>query len=127
MQATTVAPSRPRFPLMEQLREDDHFSAVKFMDVMKLDVGTFAQRAKVHRNTVTKAPQSQSVQKPIREAMRVMAAMFDVTGDLQQTIYWFRNEPLPEFGYKTAEEVVADGNVEGVLRLITIYQAGFAG
>lgn len=117
----------PKSLLLEQLREGDHFSPSKLMALLHLDAGSFAAQAKVHPSTVIKAPHSPAVQNRLRDIAGVLVAMQDVTGDLDRTIFWFKNEPLPEFGYKTAEEVVAAGNTESVLRLVGLHQAGFAG
>lgn len=95
---------------------------------MNLDILSFAQNARVHRNTVSRAPEAASVQKHLRENVKVLKAAFDASGgDLGKAIHWFRNEPLAPFGYKTAEEIVADGRTQDVLRLIESYSAGAAG
>jgi hypothetical protein len=116
------------FALLDELREDDHLSPTKFIEVMHLDVGTFARNAKVHRNTVARAPTSPGVQGHIRDNLRVLRAASDVAaGDIKRAIFWFRNEPLREFEYKTAETLVADGRADDVIRLLESYDAGAAG
>ena len=116
------------FALLDELREDDHLSPTKFIEVMHLDVSTFARNAKVHRNTVARAPTSPGVQGHIRDNIRVLRAASDVAaGDIKRAIFWFRNEPLREFDYKTAETLVADGRADDVIRLLESYDAGAAG
>ena len=116
------------FPLLEELREDDHLSPSKFIQIMHLDVATFARNAKVHRNTVARAPAAPSVQSHIRNNIRVLRAAYDVSGgDMKKAIFWFKNEPLPEFDYKTAEVLVTEGRAEDVIRLLESYDAGAAG
>lgn len=116
------------FPLLEQLREKDYLSPVKFIDLLKIDVATFANRAHVHRNTVSRAPESGTVQAHIRENMRVIRAAYDLNGgDIEKAIFWFKNEPLREFEYKTPETVVADGRADDVIKLLEMYEAGAAG
>jgi hypothetical protein len=64
---------------------------------MHLDVGTFARNAKVHRNTVARAPTSPGVQGHICDNLRVLRAASDVAaGDIKRAIFWFKNEPLRE-------------------------------
>jgi hypothetical protein len=113
--------------LLEQVREDDHLSPTKFIEVMQLDVATFAQNARVHRNTVARAPTSTGVQNHIRDNMRVLRAAYDLAGDVQRAIFWFKNEALPEFEYKTPEALVAEGRADDVIGLIESYEAGAAG
>jgi hypothetical protein len=116
------------FPLLEDLREDDHLSPVKFINLMKIDLNTFATRAHVHRNTVSRAPGSTTVQEHIRQNVRVLKAVFDLNGgDVQKALVWFKNEPLREFEYKTAEAVVAEGRADDVIKLLEMYEVGAAG
>lgn len=116
------------FPLLEQLREKDYLSPTKFIDLLKIDVGTFATRAHVHRNTVARAPESATVQEHIRQNLRVLKAVFDINGgDLEKALVWFKNEPIREFDYRTPEAVVADGRADDVIKLLEMYDAGATG
>jgi hypothetical protein len=56
-----------------------------------------------------------------------MRAAHDLSGDVGRSIFWYRNEPLPPFGYKTAEQLVIEGRTEDVLRYVSSLQAGAAG
>lgn len=130
MAATLTPPGAAKFgfPLLEQLREKDYLSPLKFIDLMKIDLGTFATRARVHRNTVSRAPDSSSVQEHIRQNIRVLKAVYDLNGgDLQKALVWFKNEPIREFDYRTAETVVAEGRADDVITLLEMYEAGAAG
>ncbi|PVE44097.1 hypothetical protein [Limnohabitans planktonicus] len=102
-------------------------SPKRFGDVLSIDVQTLATQAHVHRNTISRAPASESVQKFLREALRVMRAAHDLSGDVGRSIFWYRNEPLPPFGYKTAEQLVIEGRTEDVLRYVSSLEAGAAG
>lgn len=102
-------------------------SPKRFSDVLNIDLQTLAAQAHVHRNTISRAPAAESVQRFLREALRVLRAATDMSGDIQRAIFWYRNEPLPSFGYKTAEQLVSDGRTEEVLRYIESLEAGAAG
>lgn len=102
-------------------------SPKRFGDVLSIDVQTLATQAHVHRNTINRAPASESVQKFLREALRVIRAAHDLSGDVTRAIFWYRNEPLPPFGYKTAEQLVSEGRTEDVLRYVESLEAGAAG
>jgi len=116
---------------LDFLRDQDAgastLSPKRFGDAMSIDIQTLASQAHVHRNTIARAPSSESVQKFLREALRVMRAAHDLSGDLGRAIFWYRNEPLPPFGYKTAELLVSEGRTEDVLRYVDSLQAGAAG
>ena len=58
---------------------------------------------------------------------RVMRAAYDLSGDVDRAIFWYRNEPLPPLGYKTAEQLVSEGRTEDVLRYVGSLKAGAAG
>ena len=60
-------------------------------------------------------------------ALRVIHAAADVSGSVGQAIFWYRNHPLPPFGYKTAEMLVAEGRTEDVLRYVMSLEVGAAG
>ena len=61
------------------------------------------------------------------EGLRVLRAADDLTGDVGRAIFWYRNEPLPPFNYKTAEQLVSEGRAEDVLRYVESLEAGAAG
>jgi hypothetical protein len=102
-------------------------SPKRFSDVLNLDLQTLADQARVHRNTLSRAPGSESVQRFLREALRVLRAAYDLSGDIQKATFWYRNDPLPAFDYKTAERLVSEGRTDDVLRYIASLGAGAAG
>ncbi|WP_036773973.1 DUF2384 domain-containing protein [Polaromonas glacialis] len=102
-------------------------SPKRFSDVLSIDLQTLATQAHVHRNTIHRAPASESVQKFLREALRVLRAATDLCGDVGRAIFWYRNEPLPPFGYQTAEQLVTQGRTDDVLRYVESLEAGAAG
>ncbi|MNH07314.1 hypothetical protein D3C76_884130 [compost metagenome] len=115
--------------LMEALREVNRvmFSPERFLKVFSMDQQTFATRAHVHRNTVRNAPESEKVQSYIRDAVRVLRAVTDMGTDLTKAIFWFKNEPLSTFDYKTAEEVVSEGKTEQLIAFLQSWEAGAQG
>jgi uncharacterized protein (DUF2384 family) len=57
----------------------------------------------------------------------VLAAATDLVGSASKAAFWFRNQPLSDFGYQTAEVLVSEGRAEDVLRYIDMLSAGSAG
>jgi hypothetical protein len=102
-------------------------SPKRFSEALGMDIQTLAGQAHVHRNTIGRAPASEGVQRFLREAVRAIRAAVDLSGDLEQALFWYRNEPLPPFGYKTAEQLVSDGRTDDLLRYIESLAAGAAG
>ena len=102
-------------------------SPKRFSEVFSMDIQTLAEQAHVHRNTISRAPTSEGVQRFLREALRVIRAATDLSGDVDRALVWYRNEPLQPFDYKTAEQLVSDGRTEDLLRYIGSLEFGAAG
>lgn len=116
---------------LSSLREPGAGAAVlspkRFSDALSVDIQTLATQAHVHRNTITRAPASPSLQHFLREAIRVIRAATDLCGDVDQAIFWYRNEPLPPFAYRTAEQLVIEGRADDLIRYVMSLEAGAAG
>jgi hypothetical protein len=116
---------------MASLRDPDSaapiVSARRFGEALHIDLQTLAQQAHVHRNTLSRQPASESVQRFLRQALRVIRAATDISGDVNRALFWYRNEPLPIFAYKTAEQLVSNGRTDDLLRYISSLEAGAAG
>jgi hypothetical protein len=57
----------------------------------------------------------------------VIKAATELTGNVNKALFWYRNEPLSVFGYKTAERLVSEGRTDDLLRYVTSLEAGAAG
>lgn len=98
-----------------------------YIAVLQIDLQTLADQAHVHRNTVARAPGSVGIQRFLREALRVLRAASDFSGDFEKALFWYRNDPLPGFSYKTPEKLVSEGRADDVLNYIESLQAGAVG
>ena len=129
--ATAEAPARTYQHFVEALKDSDTsipmLSPKRFSQALCIDLQTLAEQAHVHRNTITRTPGSRAIQDFLREALRVIKAATDLRGDLQQAIFWYRNEPLSAFAYKTAERLVSEGRADAVLAYVSSLEAGAAG
>lgn len=61
------------------------------------------------------------------DARRVIQAATDLSRDVQSALMWYRNEQLPPFNFKTAEQLVTEGRTDAVLRYTASLEAGAAG
>jgi hypothetical protein len=102
-------------------------SPKRFSQALHIDLQTLADQAHVHRNTISRAPNSRGVQDFLREALRIIKAATDLTGDIHRALFWYRTEPLAVFDYKTAERLVSEGRTDDVLRYVTSLEVGAAG
>ncbi len=124
-----IGPTYQHF--LEFLKEPDTpepvLSPKRFSQALHMDLQTLAEQAHVHRNTISRAPGSRGVQDFLREALRVIKAATDLNGDLNTALFWYRNEPLSVFGYRTAERLVSEGRTDDLLRSMASVEAGAAG
>ncbi len=102
-------------------------SPKRYSQALHVDMQTLAARAHVHRNTLSRAPEAESVQRYLRESVRVIRAAVDISGNVEQAIYWYKNNPLQPFDYKTPEDLVSEGRTDALIRYLQSLQAGFAG
>jgi uncharacterized protein (DUF2384 family) len=102
-------------------------SPKRFGQVLRVDMQTLAVYAHVHRNTISRAPDAESIQSYLRESLRVMRAAADIAGSVEKALYWFKNHPLPTFDYKTPQDLVSEKRTEALIKYIQSLQAGYTG
>jgi len=88
---------------------------------------TLAAQARVHRNTLSRAPDTESVQSYLRESLRVTRAAADVSDSIEKAIFWFKNHPLPVFDYKTAQALVSEKRTEALIKYLQSLRVGYSG
>jgi hypothetical protein len=85
-----------------------------------------ADMTRLHRNTLRNAT-SERLQAKLREIVKAIGAASDLTGDLDKAIYWYLNEPIAAYRYKTSAELVAEGQLDAVLAYIEDLANGATG
>ncbi len=103
-----------------------YISPKRLSKALGVNVANLAQLTGVHRNTL-RNPSSERLQGRMREMVKVISAATELTRDIDKTIYWYRNEPIADYGHRTAAELVADGQVEAVLAFIRDLENGARG
>ena len=99
----------------------------RFARALHLQLQDLARLAGVHRATLAESPSNAKLQGYLRDSLRALTAAYELSGDRGQAIYWFRNVPLPEYGHRTAEELVSMGRIDTVLKHITQLASGSSG
>jgi hypothetical protein len=94
-----------------------YISPNRLSKALGVPVAGLAELTGVHRNTL-RNPSSERLQRRMREMIKVISAAAELTGALDKAIYWYRNEPIGDYGHKTAAELIAEGHVEAVLAYI---------
>jgi hypothetical protein len=103
-----------------------YISPKRLSQALGVKVANLAQLTGVHRNTLRNLS-SELLQGRMREMIKVISAATELTGDIDKAIYWYRNEPIADYGHRTAAELVADGQVEAVLAFIRDLENGARG
>jgi hypothetical protein len=103
-----------------------YISPRRLSRVLGVKVTNLAELTGVHRNTL-RNPASERLQGRMREMIKAISAAAELTGALDKAIYWYRNEPISDYGHRTAAELVADGQVEAVLAYIRDLENGARG
>ena len=129
-----MAPARSKTfeQFLESVRETDAsgaamLSPTRLCDALQIEISALAEQARVHPQTMKVAPQSESVQRYLRDVVRAIKAATDLSGDLDKSLFWYRNHPLQPFHYQTADQVVADGKIDALLRYISMLEVGASG
>lgn len=98
-----------------------------FALVFNFDMQSLATAARVHRNTVARTPESEGVQRYLRDSIRVVRAAADVSHSIEKAIFWYKNHPIPTFDYKTAQQLVSEGRTDDLIPYVQSLQTGFSG
>ena len=96
-------------------------------DALGLRVQSLAERARVSRNVPAANPQNEALQQYLRDVVRVLVAAEGAAGERAQAIFWFMNEPLPEFDYLTPDALVREGKAQVVIDYIESIAGGATG
>jgi uncharacterized protein (DUF2384 family) len=113
---------------MDSLQEPrtPYISPQRLSKALGVKVASLAELTGVHRNTL-RNPSSERLQGRMREMVKVITAATELAGDIDKAIYWYRNEPIADYGHRTAAELVPEGHAEAVLAYIRDLENGARG
>jgi hypothetical protein len=96
---------------------------------LRITKAELALAAGLSRDAVSKTPRlrARATQTRLREMVEIIARVLPWAGSVQQAFAWYRAQPLPSFGDRTAEDLVKEGRAEAVRRhLARIGVGGYA-
>jgi uncharacterized protein (DUF2384 family) len=100
-------------------------SPIRMSETLKVPLSRLARIARLHRNSLSQHPESPAVQDRLGEVARIIATASDLLGgDDTRAVIWFRHQPLSGFEGQTAEELVAGGHIDAVLKHLAILREG---
>lgn len=85
-------------------------------DGFGMSKGQLAETAGLARETLYRAERSRATktQGRLREMLEIISMVADWAGGKEQAMAWYRAQPLPAFGGRTAEALVKDGKAGAV-------------
>lgn len=96
----------------------------RLSEALHMGVSELARTVNLHRNTLATKPDSAKVQERLGEITRIIATAADLTGDPDRAVIWFRHQPLGQFDYKTAEQLVHEGQGAAVVKHLEMLSDG---
>lgn len=99
-------------------------SPQRMSGALHISLTRLSEITQLHRNTLTRNPDSPEVQQRLGEVAHIIALAAELVGNQQRAIIWFRHQPLSGFDNKTAEELVAAGYADAVLEHLAMLGDG---
>lgn len=114
-------------PFLEKVIDPDQgwISPHRMSEAMRMPLLELSQVIRMHRNTLTKRPDSPDVQSRLGQVARIIARAAAMTdGNFSRAVIWFRFEPLAGFDHKTAEQLVSAGHGKAVETHLDMLEEG---
>jgi hypothetical protein len=115
---------------LHQVISDEGFIAANTLArVLHITQSDLAEVTGLSRDSVSKSSRckSRSTQARLRDTVEIINRVSEWSGGVGRAFAWFRSQPLPSFGDKTAEDLVKEGRAEAVKAYLTrIADGGYA-
>jgi hypothetical protein len=117
-------------PLVTKLMRASGAIAIdEVVETFRMSKGQFAETAGLKRETLYKAGRANApkTQTRVREMLEIISRVSEWAGGEAQAMAWYRSQPIPAFGGRTAEALVKSGHAAGVRDYLDhIAMGGFA-
>lgn len=102
--------------ILSYMDQAGHIAAERVADGFGMSKSQLAETAGLARETLYRlerigAPKAQG---RLREMLEIISRVTDWAGGKDQAMAWYRAQPLPAFGGRTAEALVKDGKAAAV-------------
>lgn len=112
---------------LDTIRDGDMIAPRRMAERLRVPMTQLSKLAHVNRNTLADRPGSPAVQARLGQIARIITRAADLSGDEGRAIIWFRHQPIPGFGNKTAEELVEAGQGDAVMWMLESMDEGVYG
>jgi hypothetical protein len=101
-----------------------YLSARRVSEKLGLPLTELAAMIGVARTTLTAKSGQRKVDAALSPLVRIIAMAAEMAGDEDRAAIWFKHQPLPGWGGKTAHDLVRDGKSDRVLDYLESVRAG---
>lgn len=99
-------------------------SARRLAEGLGISLAELASLAGVARNTLTAKSGAQRVDAALSLIVRIVAIASEMAGGEARAAIWFKHQPLPGWGGKTARDLVREGGAVKVLAYLEAVRSG---
>jgi hypothetical protein len=116
MSATALAAAANQELLAGIVDVDGIFQADRLTETLRISKMELALALGLSRDAVSKTARlkSPATQARLRDAVEIINRVLPWSGSIAQAFAWYRSQPLPSFGDRTAEDLVKAGDAEAV-------------
>ena len=102
--------------LQELLTPDNRVALNRLMKALRMSKADIAETIGVARETLQRAARADApkTQTRLREMLEIVNRVSGWAGGQMQAMAWYRSEPIPAFGGRTAESLVKEGKAAAV-------------
>jgi uncharacterized protein (DUF2384 family) len=121
--------SAPAELLPDVMTEDGTIATDRLAKVLHITKAELATATGLSRDAVSKRDRlnSRQTQARLRDTVEIIHRVAKWTGSVGHAFAWFRAQPLPSFGDRTAEDLVKEGRAQAVKDYLSrIAEGGFA-
>ncbi|MGQ3281944.1 antitoxin Xre/MbcA/ParS toxin-binding domain-containing protein [Bosea sp. (in: a-proteobacteria)] len=101
-----------------------YLSARRVSEKLGLPLTDLAAMIGVARTTLTAKSGQRKVDAALSPLVRIIAMAAEMAGDEDRAAIWFKHQPLPGWGGKTAHDLVREGKSDRVLDYLESVRAG---
>ena len=119
----------PNLFLQQIIDSDGLVETSRFSNELRITKTELALASGLSRDAVSKTVRlrAQATQARLRDMAEIINRVLPWAGSLPQAFAWYRAQPLPSFGDRTAEDLVKEGRAEAVKSYLSrVALGGFA-
>ncbi|NLS03830.1 DUF2384 domain-containing protein [Rhizobium sp. P32RR-XVIII] len=106
---------------------DEHSSFLsprRVAEELGVTLAELARLIGVARNTLTAQSSARKVDSALSNVVRILSMASEMAGDENRAVIWFKHQPIPGWGGKTAFDLVGEGKADRVLAYLEAVRSG---